>query len=91
VSTIEMHAGTLKPSSNVSATDRLSRGPCVTNVAGPRTQEGPQDAAGVAAGTVLGVGVGGEGVGVGDGVGAAVAVGDGACVSVAAGVEVGAG
>jgi hypothetical protein len=42
-------------------------------------------------GTVLGVGVGVEGVGVGDGVGAAVAVDDGACVGVAAGVEVGAG
>src|SRR5487761_1935540 len=40
VLTIEMQAGTLKPSSNVSATALTVRGPCVTKVAARWTQPG---------------------------------------------------
>jgi hypothetical protein len=90
--TIETQAGTLKPSSNVSATALTVRGPCVTKVAARWTQFGWQDVVAVGergtvgAGVTVGVGVvGGMAVGVG------VAVGTGVAAGVAEGVKDGTG
>jgi hypothetical protein len=82
VFTIEMQAGTLKPSSNVSATARTVRGPCVTNVAARWTQSGWHDGVAVRAGSAAGDGLG-ESVATALGAGTGVALGAGVATGVA--------